>query len=152
MNIRVRSYTIHFLILIFDSLRSQQLKSFWYFNYFYLTLCFSLLQDMYIKIFYQKVLYVCQQHSYCSKPMAKVVGVSLSLTLAFQLRNWPLGKRGPFHQTWFAERWESSFQRQITSVNLGERRDPDGTYFMVGTRMLEKKQIWSLSDGETNYE
>lgn len=38
-------------------------------------------------------------------------------------------------------------------MNLGERRDPDGTYFMVGTRMLEKaKQIWSLSDGETNYE
>lgn len=38
-------------------------------------------------------------------------------------------------------------------MNLGERRDPDGTYFMVGTRMLEKaKQVWSLSDGETNYE
>ena len=85
------------------------------------------------------------------RPMAKVVGVSLSLTLAFQLRNWPLGKRGPFHQTWFAERWESSFQ-PITSVNLGERRDPDGTSLWQVLGCQKRKQIWSLSDGETNYE
>lgn len=44
------------------------------------------------------------------RPMAKVVGVSLSLTLVIIASELVFGKAGSVHQTWFAERSESSFQ------------------------------------------
>ena len=86
-------------------------------------------------------------------PMAKVVGMSHSLTLVILASVLTFGKAGSVSSNMVYREIGKFFSTQITSVNLGERRDPDGTYFMVGTRMLEKaKQVWSLSDGETNYE
>lgn len=38
-------------------------------------------------------------------------------------------------------------------MSFGEKRDPEETYFTIGTRMLEKAgDIWSLSDGEANHD
>tara|TARA_B110000046_G_C12706547_1_gene278784 strand:+ start:296 stop:580 length:285 start_codon:yes stop_codon:yes gene_type:complete len=83
--------------------------------------------------------------------MAKV-GVSLSLTLVIIASELAFGKAGSFHQTWFQRDRKVLFKPSHICVTL-VKDVTRTTYFMVGSRMLEKaKQIWSLSDGETNYE
>lgn len=63
-----------------------------------------------------------------------------------------LWESGVVSSNMVSERSESSFQTQHICVTL-VKDVTRTTYFMVGSRMLEKaKQIWSLSDGETNYE
>lgn len=89
------------------------------------------------------------------RPMAKVVGLSLSLTLIILASELAFGEAGSVSSSMIYKEMGKFFYQTLGShlCSLGKKRDPEGSYYMVGVRMLEKaKKIWSIADGETNYE